>query len=190
VRLLVLTDRRQARRPLPAVVADAVDGGARTVVLREKDLSRPERIDLAAALRALLEPVGGRLIVAGPDPLGGDAVHLAAGDPMPAGVALVGRSCHDAGELSRLSTEDYATVSPVFPSRSKPGYGPVLGLAGLAGLVDGTPVSVLALGGLDRPGRAARCLAAGAAGVAVMGAVMRADDPAGAVAALVAEVGR
>jgi thiamine-phosphate pyrophosphorylase len=35
----------------------------------------------------------------------------------------------------------------------------------------------LALGGVDAPERAAACAAAGAAGVAVLGAVMRADDP-------------
>ena len=42
---------------------------------------------------------------------------------------------------------------------------------------------MFALGGVD-PTRAARCVAAGAHGVAVMGAVMRADDPATVVAGL------
>ena len=45
--LLVLTDRAQCRRPLPEVVAAAVDGGARTVVLREKDLPAAERLPAA-----------------------------------------------------------------------------------------------------------------------------------------------
>jgi thiamine-phosphate diphosphorylase len=189
VTVLVLTDRTQARAPLVKVVAAAVDGGARSVMLREKDLPRPERAELAEALRALLAPVGGRLIVAGPDPLGGNAVHLAATDPVPVGVRYVGRSCHDVDELSRLSTEDYAIVSPVFPTASKPGYGPALGLYGLAALASRTATPVFGLGGLELPAQAIACLAAGAAGVAVMGAVMRADDPAATVAALVAEVG-
>ncbi len=202
--LLVLTDRRQATRRLAGrraawrrasaralvdVVAAAVAGGARSVVLREKDLPRPGRLALASALRALLAPVGGRLIVAGPDPLGGTAVHLATADPTPEGVIFVGRSCHDAGELARLSTEDYATLSPVFATDSKPGYGPALGLSGLAALARGSRTPVLALGGVGCAEDAARCVAAGAAGVAVMGAVMRAPDPAAVVAALVAEVG-
>jgi thiamine-phosphate pyrophosphorylase len=181
--LLLLTDRRQARRDLVAVVAAAVDGGARHVVLREKDLPRDERAALAEALRAVLAPVGGQLIVAGPDPLGGDAVHLAAADP-PVATRLVGRSCHRAEDLARLSHEDYVTLSPVFPSPSKPGYGPPLGTGGLARLCAGTPAPVFALGGVTSPDQAAACVAAGASGVAVMGAVMRAADPAAATAAL------
>lgn len=174
--LLVLTDRRQALRPLTDVVRRAVDGGARYVVLREKDLPRDERAALAEALRQVLAPAGGRLIVAGPDPLGGDAVHLAEADP-PVEAGLVGRSCH-----TRVSTADYVTVSPVY---EKPGYGPPLGLEGLARLCRGTSVPVFALGGIT-PENAAACREAGATGVAVMGAVMRADDPAECVRKLLA----
>ena len=98
------------------------------MVLREKDLPRAERAALAADLRAILADVGGTLIVAGPDPLGGDAVHLPAAGPYPPPThGLVGRSCHDAAELDRLTTEHYATVSPVWPTKTKPGYGPPLG---------------------------------------------------------------
>jgi thiamine-phosphate diphosphorylase len=182
--LLLLTDRRQARRDLVAVVAAAVEGGARHVVLREKDLPRDERAALAAALRAVLAPVGGQLIVAGPDPLGSDAVHLAATDRLVA-ARLVGRSCHNAEDLARLSHEDYATLSPVFPSPSKPGYGPALGTDGLARLCARTPTPVFALGGVTSPDQAVACVAAGACGVAVMGAVMRAADPAAVMASFV-----
>lgn len=187
--VVVLTDRRAASRPLPQTVSAAVDGGARWVVLRERDLPRAERAALADTLRGLLEPVGGRLIVAGADPLGGDAVHLPATVPYPVpGPRLVGRSCHDAGELGRLTAEHYVTLSPVFPTASKPGYGPPLRPVGLAALVARTRVAVLALGGVDSADRVAECLAAGAAGVAVLGAVMRAPDPAPVVAALCAAV--
>jgi thiamine monophosphate synthase len=210
---MVVTDRRQARVPLPEVVTAAVAGGARWVLLREKDLPRAERFALARRLRAVLARAGGTLVVAGPDPLGGYAVHLSATDPPPAEVAsimespprpagdpprelrdhaerwIIGRSCHHPAELARLTIEDYLTVSPVFPSASKPGYGPALGLAGLAGLAGLGQLAgrraVLALGGVDTPDRVAACLAAGAAGVAVMGAVMRAPDPAAVVAGLV-----
>ncbi|MBX6357944.1 MAG: thiamine phosphate synthase [Micromonosporaceae bacterium] len=181
--LLVLTDRRQARRSLVEVVAAAVEGGARAVVLREKDLPCRERAALADHLRAILARVGGRLIVAGPDPLGGDAVHLAASDPAST-AGLVGRSCHRPEDLARLSNEHYVTLSPVFSSPSKPGYGPALGTAGLARMCARTATPVFALGGVTSPDQAAACLAAGAAGVAVMGAVMRAADPAATVASL------
>ena len=183
--VVVLTDRRQARGSLVNIVRAAVDGGARCVVLREKDLPRDERAALADALRSVLAPAGGRLIAAGRDPLGGDAVHLPAAGPYPPPeLSLVGRSCHDLGELGRLSTEDYVTLSPVFATPSKPGYGPPLNPAGLAVLAARSPVPVLALGGVRTPEQAAACVAAGAAGVAVMGAVMAAADPAATVATL------
>ncbi|MEV0393475.1 thiamine phosphate synthase [Polymorphospora rubra] len=183
--VVVLTDRRLARRPLVDVVRDCVEGGARWVVLRERDLPRPERARLADRLRAVLGTVGGRLVVAGPDPLDGDAVHLAAADPRPSPAPpLVGRSCHDPAELDRLSTEDYVTLSPVFPTPSKPGYGPPLTVDGLARLIRHSSVPVLALGGIRTAAQVARCHAAGAAGVAVMGVVMSAADPAATVAAL------
>lgn len=176
--IVLLTDRRVARGPLAGVVAAAVAGGVRWVVLREKDLPRAERAALAADLRGILAGVGGTLIVAGPDPLGGDALHLPAAGPYPPPPArLVGRSCHDAAELARLTTEDYATLSPVLPTRSKPGYGPPLLPAGLAGLIRLSRVPVLALGGIETAGQVRACVDAGAAGVAVLGALMRAEDP-------------
>lgn len=176
--LVLLTDRRMARRALVAVVAAAVAGGVRWVVLREKDLPRAERLALAVELRAVLADAGGTLIVAGPDPLDGDAVHLPAAGPYPPPrLGLVGRSCHDAAELARLTTEDYATLSPVFPTRTKPGYGPALGPEGLRALVEASPVPVLALGGIETPEQVRTCVDAGAAGVAVLGALMRAPNP-------------
>jgi thiamine-phosphate pyrophosphorylase len=193
--IVLLTDRKLARRPLVDVVAAARPDW---VVLRERDLPVRERGGLADRLRALLP--AGRLIVAGPDPLGGDAVHLAAWDPaVPAG--LVGRSCHG---VPQLSDEDYVTLSPIFPTLTKPGYGPPLGAARAARLAAaGRPafaaggpdssravrsgaggVPWLALGGIDSARRVAECVAAGAAGVAVLGAVLRADDPGAVVAEL------
>ncbi|MGY1781699.1 thiamine phosphate synthase [Geodermatophilus sp. SYSU D01036] len=177
-RLLVVTDRTQARGPLPEVVADAVAAGARAVLLRDKDLPLPGRAALARELRAVLDPVGGLLVWGGAAGApAGTAAHLSAADPVPAvRPPLLGRSCHSAAELARAAAEgcDWVTLSPFAPTPSKPGHGPALGAAGLAALVGGAP-PVLALGGV-RPGDVAGCLAAGAHGVAVMGPVMR--DPA------------
>ncbi|MEU4379651.1 thiamine phosphate synthase [Micromonospora echinofusca] len=185
--VLLLTDRWQARRPLAEVVAGAVAGGVRWVVLREKDLPRAERAALAVDLRAILAEAGGTLIVAGPDPLDGDAVHLPSAGPYPPPrLGLVGRSCHDRVELARLTTEDYATLSPVYPTSTKPGYGPPLRPDGLGALIAVSPVPVLALGGVQSPGQVTACVATGAVGVAVLGAVMRADDPEAAAATLTA----
>ncbi|MFD6678357.1 thiamine phosphate synthase [Micromonospora parva] len=176
--VVVLTDRLVARGGLDRVVAAAAAGGVRWVVLREKDLPRAERAALATDLRAILADVGGTLVVAGPDPLGGDAVHLPAAGPYPPPPhQLVGRSCHNQTELTRLTTEHYATVSPVHPTRTKPGYGPPLGPDGLQRLVEVSNVPVLALGGIETPDQVTACVQAGAAGVAVLGALMRSPDP-------------
>ncbi len=192
--LLVLTDRRQAcRHGLVAAVAAAVEGGARAVLVREKDLPAEERVGLVQAFRALLDPVDGAVLLAGPDVelalrSGAAGLHLAAADPWPAtGQDLViGRSCHTAGELAEATEAgaDYATLSPVFPSLSKPGYGPALGSEGLEAMVADVSIPVVALGGIT-PATVAACVSAGAAGVAVMGTVMAAEDPGAAAAALV-----
>jgi thiamine-phosphate pyrophosphorylase len=174
--LLLLTDRTQTRgRPLVDVVRAAVDGGATTVVLREKDLPLPDRTALADALRSIVPT----LLLAGDEMIAADGVHLAATDPFPdPRPRLVGRSCHTTAELAAAASEgcDYATISPVFASASKPGYGPALGVE----VLRDAPLPIYALGGVDAT-NAVQCRAAGAAGVAVMGHVMRADDPAVAV---------
>ena len=91
---------------------------------------------------------------------------------------LIGASAHSAAEASALlgSGADYVTVSPVFITASKPGYGPAIGLDGLAEIAGRIPGPVIALGGINAA-NAPLCLSAGACGVAVMGEVMRATDP-------------
>jgi thiamine-phosphate pyrophosphorylase len=161
--VLVLTDRTQTDgRALVDVVR-----GAPAVVLREKDLPRAERAALAAQLR----PVVGLLLVASDPTIDSDGVHLASDDALPSTrPAILGRSCHSRDELHRAAAEgcDYATLSPIFASASKPGYGPALGVDALRD----APLPVYALGGVDLA-TATACIEAGAAGVAVMGAAMR-----------------
>lgn len=178
-KLLLLTDRKLAGpRPLADVVRAAVDGGVETVVLREKDLPRDQRADLARQLREFVPT----LLVASDPTIDSDGVHLAGADePWNHGAArcvVVGRSCHSRAELAAAAEEgcDYATLSPIFASTSKPGYGPALGV----GVLRDAPLPVYALGGV-RPANARACLDSGAIGVAVMGYVMRAADPAAAV---------
>ena len=78
------------------------------------------------------------------------------------------------------------TISPVFETQSKPGYGPALGLGRLGRIARQAHVPVYALGGIDL-GRVAACRDAGAAGVAVQGAVARSPNPDEAIAAILNE---
>jgi Thiamine monophosphate synthase len=172
-RLMVVADAASAPRPLPEIAARAAEHGARGFVLRARDLPPREQAELAAALRAVL-PSGCVLIQAGGR---GPAVHLSSTEPFPSlRPSLVGRSCHTKADVDRAVDEkcDYAFVSPVFETASKPGYGPPLGPAGLAALCPPS-LPVYALGGV-LPDRVAACLGAGAYGVAVMGPVLR-DPP-------------
>ncbi|KMO17976.1 thiamine monophosphate synthase, partial [Methylobacterium indicum] len=86
--------------------------------------------------------------------------------------ALLGVSAHSLAEVraAREAGADYVTLSPIFLTASKPGYGPALGLAALGEATALMPV--VALGGLD-PTTAPSCRAVGAAAVAVMGLVMK-----------------
>ena len=181
--LLVVTDgQRTAGRSLPAVIAAAVEGGARAVLLREKHLSKAARRELAVLLAAILAPVGGTLVVASDPTIPADGIHLAAADPFPEwGPRLIGRSCHSRADTERAAAQGcaYATLSPIFPSPSKPGYGPALTPSALAD----PPLPTWALGGVDAS-NAGRCIALGAAGVAVMGAIMAAPDPASTTSAI------
>jgi thiamine-phosphate pyrophosphorylase len=198
--LLVISDHSQARRPLEELAEAIFAGGCRWFSLREKDLPAEERQALLSALLAL----GGRwgatvtvhedvdaAVVAG-----AAGVHLpSAGNPeaararLPGG--LIGASAHSEAEASALlsSGADYVTISPVFITASKPGYGPAIGLHGLAEIAARVPGPVIALGGINAA-NAPLCLSAGASGVAVMGEVMRAKDPQAVVAAIVAVISK
>jgi thiamine-phosphate pyrophosphorylase len=193
--LLVISDRSQVRRPLVEVATAVFAGGCRWFSLREKDLPATERWKLLAELVAL----GRRYeaIVMAHDDIeavvatGADGVHLpSGGDPRAARASLptglIGASAHSATEAAALiaAGADYVTMSPVFLTESKPGYGPALGLAGLAATIAAAKGSVVALAGIN-PGNARSCLEAGAAGIAVMGEVMRAADTEATVRALV-----
>lgn len=68
---------------------------------------------------------------------------------------------------------------------SKPDYGPSLGFAGLAAITAATRVPIIAIGGIDAAA-VPEILTSGAAGVAVMGGIMRAANPASEVEGLIA----
>jgi thiamine-phosphate pyrophosphorylase len=100
--------------------------------------------------------------------------------------ALVGVSCHSILDAQRaeLAGADYVTLSPVFETASKPGYGPVLGLKGLEEASRDVSIPLIALAGISTA-NAADCIQHGAQGVAVMGGVMQAQDAGAAVSGLI-----
>lgn len=198
-RLLVVTDRSQLPlgASLRSTLAACADAGLTHVLLRELDLAPAQRADLCRALTDL-----GLAVVAARSPLPGCVgVHLAAHQPgADAGGLPFGRSCHCADDVRRADRAGagWATLGPFAPTVSKPGREPVgrahyadlapTGADGPVGPTARSPLTTYALGGVT-PDNAADALAAGAHGVAVMGAVMRAPDPARLVRALLEVTG-
>ncbi len=197
--LLVISDRRQATRPLLEIAEAVFRGGCRWFSLREKDLPPSEQRELLRAIVAVGRRCGATVTVhediEAAVATGAGGVHLpGGGDPaaarplLPSG--LIGVSAHAPQEAAAAlaAGADYATLSPIFLTQSKPGYGPAVGLNALAEAALLAPGPVVALGGIDESNIAA-CLAAGAGGIAVMGEIMRAADPEEATRRLLAAFG-
>jgi len=185
-RLLAVTDRKLAASPLLETAHAAIEGGATWIWLRDRDLPAGEREDIAARLIAMTAGRA-RLTIGGDVELarrvGAHGVHLPTGSDLQAARArlgtrsLIGVSAHGRSDLeaAKAAGADYATLSPIFASASKPGYGPAVGLDGLAAAAScGLPV--VALGGVTAA-NAKDCLQAGAAGIAVMGGIFGAPAP-------------
>lgn len=185
--LLAISDRRRSVRPLPFLIAHLIEGGCRWISLREKDLTFRERRALLSELLALARPAGALVTVHGDVvaalETGADGVHLQdvadvalVRDTLPP-ESLVGVSCHSVAEVRAAASAgaDYVTLSPIFPTPSKPGYGPALGVGALSQARD-AGIPVVALGGVTAE-NGWSCLAAGATAVAVMGPLMSAREP-------------
>jgi thiamine-phosphate pyrophosphorylase len=198
--LLLITDRHQAGGNITGIAEAAFSAGCRWLSLREKDLPATEQIALLRGLLNCARKYRAKVTLHGEAKLareaGADGVHLAAGGNAAEARrllgkdALIGLSIHRAEEAHAVDGKlaDYVIAGPVFETQSKTGYGPALGPEGLALIAKASPVPVIAIGGI-KPENLSDCLLADAAGVAVMGSVMRAKDPAEVVAQLIGTFG-
>ena len=180
-------------------IAAALAGGCRWISIREKDLSPEDQVTLAKTINLKANPYDARIMIHGSADLardaGLDAVHLPTSGDIKAARALLGpdgwvsQSTHDLDEACRASSlgADAVTLSPIFPSASKPAYGPAIELDGLETVATAIRTPVIALGGLSVTS-ARLCLAAGAKAIAVMGEVMRSPIPARTMAGLIKEI--
>jgi thiamine-phosphate pyrophosphorylase len=199
--LLVITDCESARGDVIDILRAGFAAGLRWAMLRDKVVDRAALTELARRAVLAAEPFGATILVNGDAEAAIEAG--AAGVHLPQGMkvdearrtvglgGLVGVSAHSEDEAVRARKEgaDYVTLSPIFLTESKPGYGPALGIAEFGRIARAAGLPVLALGGIG-PGNARACTEAGAAGIAVMGGVMRAADPGREVAALIAALDR
>ena len=168
-------------------VEAAVAGGVDMVQLREKDLPAGEMLKLARRLRAVtvgkaLFVVNDRLDVA--MAAGADGVHLPeaslsvadARRIAPSG-SIVGKSVHGLPAATLASEEgaDYLVLGTIFSTGSKPGA-ETGGVAHVSNVASQVTAPVMAIGGIDSR-NAVSVIEAGARGVAVVSAILGADDP-------------
>jgi thiamine-phosphate pyrophosphorylase len=183
-----------------SIVEAAVRGGVTIVQYREKNASTHRMIEEAAELLRLCRATGIPFIVNDRIDVAlavdADGVHVGQ-DDMPASVArrligkkkILGVSAGSAEEARKavLDGADYIGASPIFSTPTKPDAPPPLGIEGLREVTRAVKIPVVAIGGISEM-NAAAMIEAGAAGVAVVSAIVAAEDVEAAARALRATV--
>jgi thiamine-phosphate diphosphorylase len=184
--LALVTDVNRAggERSLLRIIDEAVRGGVNFVEVRDHALPDSE---LVAFARKIVEIVASRAIVVANGPAeiaiaaGADGVHLTESSNLqPAKMSdrlIVGRSVHSLRSAENAEAEgcDYVILGTVFPSASHPG-GTTVGTGLVTEVATAIGIPVIGIGGITAK-NAGDVIAAGAAGVAVIGAIIGADNP-------------
>jgi thiamine-phosphate pyrophosphorylase len=162
----------------------------KAVQLREKDLNTCQLFELAAELRILTREYGARLLINDRIDValavGADGVHLGRAT-LSVAVArrilgrdrIIGYSAHGLDEALQAERDgaDFVTLGPVYTTPSKAAYGEPLGLACLAEAARRLSIPVFALGGV-KTSSVHEVLASGAHGIALISAIIAAQNPA------------
>ena len=201
---LVTEGRLAGDRTTADVVRAAVRGGVDVVQLRETEASARERYDRGRTLRAITRDAGVPLVVNDRVDLAravdADGVHLG-DDDLPVAVAreelgpeaVVGRSVSTVAgaRAAAAAGADYLGVGAVYHTGTKDTdpEQTAVGLDRVRAIRAAVDLPLVGIGGVDAD-TAGDVVAAGADGVAVVSAVMAADDPADATRALGAAVER
>jgi thiamine-phosphate pyrophosphorylase len=187
-KLYLITDRKQAKMPLTAAVRLALEGGVRAVQLREKDLPVRELLSLSQELRAITQEFGAMLFINDSVEVAmavnADGVHLGH-QSMPVKAVrkivgkdfLIGVSTHSLAEAkdAEAGGADFITIGPIFGTPSKAMLGTPVGINILKELKCDMAIPFYALGGV-KSGNIAQVIGAGATGVAMISAIMAAED--------------
>jgi thiamine-phosphate pyrophosphorylase len=188
--LYLVTDRKlTAGRDLAWVIERALEGGVKAVQLREKDLGGRELFLLAEKIKLLCERYGAALLIndrvdvalgvdAAGVQLGVGSLPVAAARELVGENRLIGVSTHSAAEAREgaQAGADFVLFGPVYETPSKAAYGKPQGVARLKEVVEKISLPVYAIGGI-KAGNIAEVRGSGAAGVALISAVLSAADP-------------
>lgn len=173
---------------LPGIVEAALQGGIAIVQYRDKDTDDCLRIEKAQQLKALCHRYGALFLVNDRVDLAlaveADGVHLGQRD-LPIATArqllgsqrIIGRSTNNPDEMAQAIAEgaDYIGVGPVYATPTKPGR-PAAGLDYVRYAAHHATVPWFAIGGIDA-NNLAEVLQAGAERIAVVRAIMQAENP-------------
>lgn len=175
---------------LLAAVEAVVDAGAPLVQVRAKAITDRVRFEEARTVTAAIHRRGALALINDRVDIalavGADGVHLGA-DDLPVAAArhllgpdaIIGATARDAATATAAvaAGASYLGVGPVYGTTTKAGLPDPIGVAGLAAVTAAVDVPVVAIAGVTVD-QVPELLAAGAHGVAVVGAVFGADDPA------------
>jgi len=195
LRLVLVTDGQGDADRIERVVAAALSAGLGCVQLREPSWSDSQMVAVAGRLRPRLEAADGLLLIndrvelvaaghAHGVHLGRRSIPLERARAALGTAAVLSFSAHDAGELDRAAVAgcDFASLSPVWPTTSKPGAA-ALGPTRAEALTAAAALPVVWLGGIGAQ-QAAVAAGSSAAGLAVRSALMTATDVGRTTAAL------
>ena len=197
LRLVAITDDAEDQRlTLVDRVAAAVRGGATSVQVRLKRATPREVVEIT---RSILSKVPVPVIVNDRADIalaaGAAGVHVGEADLPVSAIRrfapadfIIGASLGGDAELANAKEADYVGIGPLFTTDSKEDAGKAIGLDQFRKLAELSGRPAIAVGGLSAD-RAAQVMAAGAAGVAVVNAIFKADDPESAARAIAAAIG-
>lgn len=182
--LCVITDEKLSGLRHHEVADQALRGGAPMVQLREKEGNLRYLYDEAVIIQRLCRDYGALFIVNDRVDLAisveADGVHLGQED-LPARMArslmrpgmLLGISTHSVEEArdAEAAGADYIGFGPIFPTGTKTGTRPVVGLEGIRKVKTAVRIPVMAIGGITLD-QVSDVIGAGADGVAVISAIV------------------
>jgi thiamine-phosphate pyrophosphorylase len=189
--LYLVTDRSLTRdRDLLWVLERALDGGVIAIQLREKDLGGKDLFLLAEAVRQLTGHYGTRLLIndridvalaveADGVQLGKSSIPVESARALLGPRRMIGASTHSLLEAQEAEQggADFVLFGPVYFTPSKASYGAPQGIVALKKIVEKIPLPVYAIGGIKAE-NIEEAMGTGIRGVALISAIMSADDPA------------
>jgi thiamine-phosphate pyrophosphorylase len=201
--LYLVTDRNQTKgRDLLWIVEQALEGGVKAVQLREKDLSGRDLFLLAQRTRRLCQKYHAALIIndrvdvalavdADGVQLGTASLPLKTARNLLGPHKLLGASTHSLDECHQAERcgADFLLFGPVYFTPSKAMFGAPQGLNALKQIVENVSLPIYAIGGI-KPDNVEEAKTTGIRGVALISAVIGADDPKGAAAGLLVALQR